>query len=70
MKSKRNEVNDSTHYMNPFSSTALNFFMIVIAIFNFNNLLHIANAHWKTPLQIDFIYLGNKEITAFLRCAA
>jgi hypothetical protein len=44
--------------------------MIVIAVFNFKHLLHIANAHWKTPLQIDFIYLGNKEITAFLRCAA
>jgi len=65
MTAKHNEVNSSMHYMNSFSSSALNFFMIIIAIFNFKHLLHIANAHWTTPLHIDFIYLGNKEITHF-----
>jgi len=57
MKSKCNEVNGSMHYMKSFSSSALNFFMIVIAIFNFKHLLHIANAHRETPLQIDLIYI-------------
>jgi hypothetical protein len=28
------------------------------------------NAHRKTPLEIIFIYLGNKEIYKFLRQAA
>jgi len=56
--------------MNTFLSSVLKFFMIVIDIFNFQHLLHIANALCKTPLQIDFICLGNKEITAFLKCAA
>jgi len=52
MISKHNEVNGSMHYMNSFSSSALNFFMIVIAIFNFKHLLHIANAHWITHLKL------------------
>jgi hypothetical protein len=29
-----------------------------------------ANAHNRTALQIHFIYLGNKEFTAFLSHAA
>jgi hypothetical protein len=70
MKSKHNEVNGSKHNINSFSSSALHFFTIVIAILHFKNLLHIANAHCKTPLKIDFIYMGNKEITLFLTCAA